>query len=390
MVTSIVSQPLMQRGHCSDFVFPLFIIMAKDSPSTVFLDPEAAKSYQCSVCYDLFKDPVQIGCNDHIFCKECITKVVSPDTGLLRCPICRVSSNANSIRSVKFIQRQINALLVKCPNHQISSEKSQYLNQYRSTQQKENIALNADDVDQDIDLCDNEEGTLSGQKRKRMDDLDDGTHKKRKLNNQELCDWTGPLSDITSHQQHCPLELISCDHCEQDMLQRELEQHNQICTLFPIACADCEDDGILRSFMESHVQNACPMAMISCPQKCGIQLQRMNEKSHIAIYCSQTMVDCEFRMYGCADRFKREDETKHNESTSHGHLCQVSDRVDELEEQNAKQLSQIDWQQSQIEKLKQNISLVKKEAKEEIEKVNGRLTRTINTLNNRIRSDYHY
>eukprot|EP01083_Nonionella_stella_P298468 1013063_1 len=346
MVTSIVSQPLMQRGHCSDFVFPLFIIMAKDSPSTVFLDPEAAKSYQCSVCYDLFKDPVQIGCNDHIFCKECITKVVSPDTGLLRCPICRVSSNANSIRSVKFIQRQINALLVKCPNHQITLEKSEYLNQCRPTKEKVNIPI----------------------------------HKKRKLNNQELCDWTGPLSDITSHQQHCPLELISCDHCEQDMLQRELEQHNQICTLFPIACADCEEDGILRSSMESHVQNECPMAMVSCPQKCGMQLQRKNEESHIADDCTQTMVDCQFHVYGCADRFKREDETKHNEDASitHEHLCQVSDRVDELEEQNAKQLSQIDWQQSQIEKLKQNISLVKKEAKEEIEKVNGRLTRTIN------------
>eukprot|EP01083_Nonionella_stella_P187543 689342_1 len=370
--------------------------MADDCPSMVFLDPAAAKTFECSVCYDLFKEPVIIGCNDHIFCKECITKLVSPGTDLVRCPICRASSKASSIRSVKFVERQMNALLVKCPNHQMTSEKSKYLNQCRSTKEKENIPLKADDDgNQDIDLCEKADGKLSGQKRKRVDAIDDDAtsthnHKKRKLNNQELCDWTGPLSDITSHQQHCPLELISCDHCEQDMLQRELEQHNQICTQFPIACADCEDDGILRSFMESHVQNACPMAMISCPQKCGIQLQRMNEKSHIAIYCSQTMVDCEFRMYGCADRFKREDETKHNESTSHGHLCQVSDRVDELEEQNAKQLSQIDWQQSQIEKLKQNISLVKKEAKEEIEKVNGRLTRTINTLNNRIRSDYHY
>eukprot|EP01083_Nonionella_stella_P298465 1013054_1 len=348
MVTSIVSQPLMQRGHCSDFVFPLFIIMAKDSPSTVFLDPEAAKSYQCSVCYDLFKDPVQIGCNDHIFCKKCISKLVSPGTDLVRCPICRVSSKASSIRGVKFIERQINALLVKCPNHQMTSEKSKYLNQCRSTKEKENIPLKADDDgNQDIDLCEKADGKLSGQKRKRVDAIDDDAtsthnHKKRKLNNQELCDWTGPLSDITSHQQHCPLELISCDHCEQDMLQRELEQHNQICTLFPIACADCEEDGILRSSMESHVQNECPMAMVSCPQKCGMQLQRKNEESHIADDCTQTMVDCQFHVYGCADRFKREDETKHNESTSHLHLCQVSDRVDELEAQNAKQQSQID------------------------------------------------
>eukprot|EP01083_Nonionella_stella_P081112 223272_1 len=143
--------------------------MADGCPSMVFLDPEAAKTFECCVCFDLFKDPVIIGCNDHIFCKECITKVVSPDNDLVRCPICRASSKASSIRAVKFIERQIKALLVKCPNHQITLEKSEYLNQCRPTKEKVNIPI----------------------------------HKKRKLNNQELCDWTGPLSDmIIAHKMY--------------------------------------------------------------------------------------------------------------------------------------------------------------------------------------------
>eukprot|EP01083_Nonionella_stella_P124299 375269_1 len=297
---------------------------------------------------------VIIGCNDHIFCKECITKLVSPGTDLVRCPICRASSKASSIRAVKFIERQIKALLVKCPNHQITLEKSEYLNQCRPTKEKVNIPIHKKRKLNNQELCDwtgplsditshqqhcplqliscdHCEQDMLQREVEQHNEICTHNHKKRKLNNQELCDWTGPLSDITSHQQHCPLQLISCDHCEQDMLQRELEQHNQICTQFPIVCADCAEDGILRSSMESHVQNKCPMAMVSCPQKCGMQLQRKNEESHIADDCPQTMIDCQFHVYGCADRFKREDETKHNEDASitHEHLCQVSDRVDE-------------------------------------------------------------
>eukprot|EP01083_Nonionella_stella_P025773 70979_1 len=204
-----------------------------------------------------------------------------------------------------------------------------------------------------------------------MDDLDDGTHKKRKLNNQELCEWTGSLLDMRSHQKQCPLQLISCGHCERDMLQRELEQHHETCTQFPVACTDCHEDGILRSSMETHVQNECPMTMVPCPQKCGKQLQRRNQEMHITDACPQTMIDCEFNDYGCSGRFKREDEIKHNESASvtHGHLCKMADKVDELTEQNAKQQTQIDKQtlqmdkqQSQIEKLKQTISVVNEKA----------------------------
>eukprot|EP01083_Nonionella_stella_P260845 888851_1 len=131
------------------------------------------------------------------------------------------------------------------------------------------------------------------------------------------------------------------------------------------------------------------MAMVSCPQKCGRELQRRNQETHVTDECPQTMVDCDFNDYGCSGRFKREDSSKHNESASvtHKHLCKVADKVAELTKQNAKQQSRIAKQtlemlrqQLQIEKLKQTNSEMKKKADEEMVEVHARLTKNVKLL----------
>eukprot|EP01083_Nonionella_stella_P089601 250050_1 len=283
----------------------------------VFVDTEASKKFQCSVCYEIFKNPVQIGCDDHIFCEDCITSTIthsfltmSGGSGTaVRCPICRASCEASSIRRVKFVERQINDLLVKCPNHAITDEKAKYLKHKHKYIQT---------------LNQNQEDTVGS------------PSKKVKPNDEELCDWIGPLSDVESHTQQCMLQLISCDFCSEFMLQRDLHHHHHEFSNYPTKCSACGEENISRSQMELHVEEHCPNTMISCSQQCGMQIRRKEQDEHISNVCPETMMKCAFERFGCHFKFKRKHERAHieNASMSHNHLVQISEKVNQLQMEN--------------------------------------------------------
>eukprot|EP01083_Nonionella_stella_P082855 228855_1 len=339
--------------------------------SLVFVNPEAAKTFECAICYEILKKPVQIGCSDHVFCKGCIKKVVSPETQSIRCPICRVSCKTKSIRRVKFVERQINNLLVKCPNHVITTQKAQYLRNEKGLdlednedEEEENDQDASDgssqsESDEDVDLfLRNGDGHICGQKRKRThdDDAENKTIKKRKLNDafDELCDWIGPLSDVSSHRKRCALQLKTCIYCFGLMLRRELTHHVEHCECFPMKCIACGHIGIIRHRMERHIQQDCPMTIISCPQECGTQLKRKDTEDHIEYECTETVIKCAFHKFGCFQTFKRKDEIKHaqNASINHNHLVKVSDKVNELTNQNHElclRIDELEGNQDQIE-----------------------------------------
>ncbi|XP_053361460.1 tripartite motif containing 105 isoform X1 [Clarias gariepinus] len=59
--------------------------------SSSMKQPEAAnlsEELTCAICYDLFRDPVMLGCMHH-FCKECITTYWKSSRGPATCPQCR-------------------------------------------------------------------------------------------------------------------------------------------------------------------------------------------------------------------------------------------------------------------------------------------------------------
>eukprot|EP01083_Nonionella_stella_P221041 790184_1 len=310
--------------------------------SLVFVNAEIAKTFECAICYQILKRPVQMGCSDHIFCTACIKETISPESDLIRCPICRASCKTESIRRVKFVERQINNLLVKCPNHVITTQKARYLTNKKGFEQDENQEAgdgsSQSENDEDVDLFLRDD--VCGQKRKRThDDAENKTIKKRKLNDEfeDICDWIGPLSDLTtSHNQQCPLQLVTCHFCTEPMLRTELVRHHQDCGHFPLECSACGQAGILRHFMDLHIENLCSMTMISCPEQCGVQLQRGNAKQHIKEVCTETTIKCAFHRFGCFETFKRKDEMKHIQNTlmNHTHLVKVSEKVNELTKEN--------------------------------------------------------
>eukprot|EP00483_Globobulimina_turgida_P005920 UN05930 len=95
----------------------------ESSPS--FIDPDAAKEFDCGICLQIVTDPVDIGCiNGHIYCNICIARLILErnSNNQFMCPSCRCICNSESIRKMPFIQRQIKRLKIKCPNCEITPQ----------------------------------------------------------------------------------------------------------------------------------------------------------------------------------------------------------------------------------------------------------------------------
>eukprot|EP01083_Nonionella_stella_P101333 287155_1 len=290
---------------------------------SLFLDPEAAKRFECAICFEIYKEPVQVGCEEHLFCNQCVKDLISEKGSSFDCPLCRKICGSKSVTRVKFIDRQINDLKVQCPN----AIKVQMLYQNEST-----IGTTA--------LPPNKENNAhSGQKRKRSYDDDNTNNKKRKLNGSGSamygCEWKGRYSELNKHRTTCPLEVVICEFCDQSMLQRNLKKHHGECPHFPMQCVECEERAILRINMATHIARFCPMTRIPCSE-CKEEIQRKNQKLHDENECSEALIECVFRTFGCKEKLKRKDEKKHIlcAAVTHSHLVQVAHTVKTLKKEN--------------------------------------------------------
>eukprot|EP01084_Bolivina_argentea_P198882 340422_1 len=285
----------------------------------MFIDPVRAKDYECAVCLSIYKDPVQIGCQDHIFCKECIDQLISMNGHSFSCPLCKAKCTSDDVSRVKFIARQIGCLKVKCPN---ATTNQQFI---KTQNTNENALRRSARLKHKID-------TQIGQKRKRsFNNQDSDTdnisqNKRRKLIENESCEWQGEYSDLNKHIKKCPLQLISCEYCSNSILRRELEEHHNKCLKFPLTCVQCNRKQIERHLMTLHISTFCPMTCMHCDE-CKQELKRKDKKLHLEKECPESLINCVFYKFGCKDKLKRKDVTKHIENLTftHNHLVQLAD-----------------------------------------------------------------
>eukprot|EP01083_Nonionella_stella_P188533 695144_1 len=286
---------------------------------SMFLESEAAKRFECVICFEIYKDPVQIGCEEHIFCHECIKELISQEGRSFHCPLCRKKCSPKTVTRVRFIDRQINDLRIQCPN----------AIKWENTNNNESTLRRSTRLKQKTN-------GHSGHKRKRSYDADtdnNSNNKRRKLNDDPLyrCEWKGCYSELIKHKTACPLQEVCCKFCDLSMLQRELKEHHVECPRFPMQCIQCKDTGILRKKMASHIARVCPMTMIRCTE-CKEEVQRKNKKAHKKNECPESLIECVFRSFGCMEKLTRKDEKKHtlNAAFTHQHLMQVAKHQNKL------------------------------------------------------------
>lgn len=81
------------------------------------------KNFECPLCFELFKDPMQIPCsNQHVICKMCCDKlfeitIFENGRNISRC-YCREEIIVSDCVPAKAITRIINNISIRCPNSQ--------------------------------------------------------------------------------------------------------------------------------------------------------------------------------------------------------------------------------------------------------------------------------
>jgi hypothetical protein len=102
----------------------LFIIVEKNNlflkliemgiDSELFCE-EVNEDLRCSICLEVFDQPLQISTCKHIFCANCIHQWINKCDEKPTCPHDRRKISRNSLKSApKHVKKQIDHLIVKC------------------------------------------------------------------------------------------------------------------------------------------------------------------------------------------------------------------------------------------------------------------------------------
>eukprot|EP01084_Bolivina_argentea_P126109 223359_1 len=291
----------------------------------IFTDIKAAEEYKCSICLEIFTDPVQIQCSGvHVFCRQCIQQSIAATlihnihNPSFRCPICATNFSVRSIQSNGFVNRQLKNLMVKCPNSQFDDDENEF--------------ENTDNKQMEIDTADegmrNENNVIENANNVIENVNNFGA--KPKVEHPQNCDWSGRYGDFRNHVENCPLQLIQCQYCNSGKLRKFMVNHLAICGEVPVQCPKCHDANIKRKCWIDHVKRKCIMRIVLCPL-CKQKMKFVKYNSHSNTECLERVVCCGYRKYGCQIKVKRKDMLKHYKEQCDKHLAAVVHKCERLE-----------------------------------------------------------
>lgn len=205
-----------------------------------FVDP-LPPDLRCPVCLYVLKDPCQISCG-HRFCAKCIEGMKERNNDVLSCPVDRQSIQGEIFPDMAA-KRYINGLKVKCIHFQKS--------------------------------C-----TWLG------DLIDRKTHLKTCNYETHACSQCGKVvQNMETHQDACPKRPVDCEYCKSSFPYSDLQSHHTTCEQFPISCPNkCSAEILVRSTVNEHLQNRCPLKLLSCPLEpfgCKEKIRRCDKEVHL-------------------------------------------------------------------------------------------------------------
>eukprot|EP00746_Dinoflagellata_sp_MGD_P167313 gnl/MRDRNA2_/MRDRNA2_97837_c0_seq1.p1 gnl/MRDRNA2_/MRDRNA2_97837_c0~~gnl/MRDRNA2_/MRDRNA2_97837_c0_seq1.p1 ORF type:complete len:349 (-),score=45.97 gnl/MRDRNA2_/MRDRNA2_97837_c0_seq1:184-1230(-) len=80
-----------------------------------YVDAEAVEQVKCSVCLQVFIDPVRVCKNEHHLCRECAEGIRNGPSNARKCPECRERLRISVCQH--FLRIHMEGLCVRCPNH---------------------------------------------------------------------------------------------------------------------------------------------------------------------------------------------------------------------------------------------------------------------------------
>ena len=168
-------------------------------------------------------------------------------------------------------------------------------------------------------------------------------------NRKRGCKWVGNLGEFDDHLnirppqekelEGCQFAQIECSYCSTSYLRSELQVHKtKDCFKRPFSCKHCKTFNATYAEVTFH-WNECGFFPIPCPNKCGVTLERQLIDKHIANDCLETIVDCDFKRFGCEVKLPRRDLSAHISESLTLHMRPMLQVVARLEAEN-KQLKE--------------------------------------------------
>ncbi|XP_064619691.1 TNF receptor-associated factor 4-like isoform X2 [Lineus longissimus] len=284
-----------------------------------FADPIRRKFF-CPICRLPMKDAVQLTtCGDR-FCDTCLQEYLSE--GVFQCPEDNTPLDYAKIYPDKELQEEIQASMVRCHYH---------IEGCKWTDRLSNLKAHLEVCAYNPIPCPNDCSTLVA--RICIDDHLEFTcsHRRR------LCDFCGQefAGDMyDTHEGNCQYEVVWCENkCGAKLQRRFLGNHTKNeCHKRLANCRYCQKE-FLYETLQTH-QYSCPRYPIPCPNRCEpVKIPREEIDSHINECCPSATISCMFKEYGCQHKCPRFNLERHLDDNTKGHLTMMCKHVRRQQQQ---------------------------------------------------------
>jgi len=258
----------------------------------------------CSVCNEVFKQPVVTPECGHTYCLQCIEQVSNSKSK--ECPLCRkaflTDLNIKELSPNLQLVHVIDTLKVRCRWGMKISDNGQWI--------------------PDPDGC------------------------------PEITEW----QNLFAHDEVCGFVPVSClyKNCSLLVQRRNLEQHQSICEERHISCDLCNVTYAFKNTSEH--KKLCPQYKSPCPKGCGQLIENQNRKIHLQKECPELEVYCFYQDFGCLFKDKKRQVDEHINAcifhTLKPFILQTQKTISELVKDQQKQSEIIKEQQKEISELR--------------------------------------
>lgn len=140
-------------------------------------------------------------------------------------------------------------------------------------------------------------------------------------NKSKGCDWIGCLGDAEVHLnrkpherymlQGCQFVDIPCRYCSNSFKRSEVSHHEGCCPQRPFSCEYCQNYDSYYDDVATNHWPICAFYPVLCSNNCDQYICRQNLLDHITKDCPMTVVECEFKPFGCKERLPRVEMLNH-------------------------------------------------------------------------------
>lgn len=248
----------------------------------------------CSICSDLFDEPVQWPNCEHVFCKSCVIRLLT--YGHRECPMCRgVLPNDVGFGDLVHAVPMSSALMLLPVRCRWGLTKMSAL---ASTGRRSSSSTPSSSTQMSFGVsCDTLESSPSS-----LSSVDAYLHQMRDSRwlvrgDEYACPEIVPLSSLQDHLKTCPYAPARClfSGCQALFQRHEISAHQLECPHRPVDCRSCRRR-VSHCTLPSHLLS-CPEALVEC--SCGVVLPRKMLKTHTQTECPNMQLECPFAQHGC-------------------------------------------------------------------------------------------